>query len=278
MPEREQDLELLELPHLPVVPPLAAGAEEVGPRPLRSRRCLEPDPDHPLADPLEHVLEGGARSTTEAFGFNDPLPLDVLTQASGFPDIGKRMREVPCIHDLDIRKKIVDTFPDIPEMAPARQSIIDASPLVERSNPNDLVVDVGGGSSEVAVGTMDGGVRMAWMGRSIESSTGDGNTPSTMTDTIAARSLVAYHLEHQRPMMGAFLDALGISHEDGLISEDNVTVPEAEKVQTAAADLAEKYPADDVALYFSTLVSQDPETWTALIDLPQTQGPQSTAG
>ena len=31
---------------------------------------------------------------------------------SGYADIGKRMREVPCIHDLDIRKKVVDTFPD----------------------------------------------------------------------------------------------------------------------------------------------------------------------
>jgi aminocarboxymuconate-semialdehyde decarboxylase len=31
---------------------------------------------------------------------------------SGYPDIGKRMREVPCIHDLDIRKKVIDTFPD----------------------------------------------------------------------------------------------------------------------------------------------------------------------
>ena len=28
------------------------------------------------------------------------------------PDIGKRMREIPCIHDLDARKKVVDTFPD----------------------------------------------------------------------------------------------------------------------------------------------------------------------
>ena len=91
-----------------------------------------------------------------------------------------------------------------------------------------------------------------------------------MTDSIAARSLVAYHLEHQRPMMGAFLDALGIAHEDGLISEDNVTVPEAEKVQAAVADLAAKYPAEDVALYFSTLVSQDPETWAALAELPET--------
>jgi aminocarboxymuconate-semialdehyde decarboxylase len=31
---------------------------------------------------------------------------------SGYPDIGKRMREVPCIHDLDARRKVVDTFDD----------------------------------------------------------------------------------------------------------------------------------------------------------------------
>ena len=31
---------------------------------------------------------------------------------SGYPNIGKRMREVPSIHDLDIRKNVVDTFPD----------------------------------------------------------------------------------------------------------------------------------------------------------------------
>jgi len=93
----------------------------------------------------------------------------------------------------------------------------------------------------------------------------------SMTDSIAARSLVAYHLEHQRPMMSAFLDALGIAHEDGLISEENLTAPDAGKIQAAAVDLAAKYPADDISLYFSTLVSQDPETWTALAELPQTQ-------
>lgn len=31
---------------------------------------------------------------------------------SGYPDIGKRMREVPCIHDLDERRRIVDMFKD----------------------------------------------------------------------------------------------------------------------------------------------------------------------
>ena len=32
--------------------------------------------------------------------------------ASGYPDIGKRMREVPCIHDLDERRRVVDMFKD----------------------------------------------------------------------------------------------------------------------------------------------------------------------
>jgi predicted TIM-barrel fold metal-dependent hydrolase len=31
---------------------------------------------------------------------------------SGYPDIGKRMREVPCIHDLEIRRQVVDQFDD----------------------------------------------------------------------------------------------------------------------------------------------------------------------
>jgi hypothetical protein len=91
-----------------------------------------------------------------------------------------------------------------------------------------------------------------------------------ISDSIAARALVAYHLEHQRPMMGEFLDALGIAHENGLISEESVDKPDAERVRTAAAQLSEKYPAEDVSLYFSTLVSQDPETWDALTDMPQT--------
>jgi hypothetical protein len=89
----------------------------------------------------------------------------------------------------------------------------------------------------------------------------------TVTDTIAARALVNYHLERQRPMMGAFLDLLGIAHENGLISEENLPKPDEAKVKQAAADLAAKYPADDVSLYLSTLVSQDPETWDALIDV-----------
>ena len=87
-----------------------------------------------------------------------------------------------------------------------------------------------------------------------------------VTDAIAARALVSYHLERQRPMMGAFLDLVGITHENGLIAEENVPKPDAAKVKAAAKELATKFPEDEVSLYLATLVSQDPETWDALIE------------
>ena len=89
-------------------------------------------------------------------------------------------------------------------------------------------------------------------------------TMPSVSDTVAARALVNYHLATQRPMMAAFLDSLGIAHEDGLISEDNVTKPDAAALGTAAADLASRFPPADVSLYFRTLVSQDPDTWGGL--------------
>ena len=98
----------------------------------------------------------------------------------------------------------------------------------------------------------------------------------TITDTIAARALVAYHLERQRPMMGAFLDALGVAHDNGLISEENLPKPEPGKVAAAAKELSTKFPADDVSLYFATLVSQDPETWEPLIDIAAAERTEGT--
>lgn len=85
-----------------------------------------------------------------------------------------------------------------------------------------------------------------------------------VSELVAARLLVAYHLAHQRPMMGAFLDALGIAHEEGLINDEDMEAPPAERLAQAAKTLEEKFPADDVALYLSTLWWQDPETWGGL--------------
>ena len=89
---------------------------------------------------------------------------------------------------------------------------------------------------------------------------------STLPEGLAARVLILYHLAEQRPMMGAFLDALGIAHEDGLIQEDNVQ-PDASKLAPAAATIRSAYPAEDVSLYLNTLLCQDPQTWGALGDL-----------
>jgi hypothetical protein len=89
-------------------------------------------------------------------------------------------------------------------------------------------------------------------------------TLPSISDAIVARALVAYHLDRQRPMMSAFLDSLGIAHENGLISEETAPTPAPDKLDRAAKALAEKYPAADVTLYLSTLVSQDPDTWGAL--------------
>ena len=90
-----------------------------------------------------------------------------------------------------------------------------------------------------------------------------------VSEATAARLLVAYHLAHQRPMMGAFLDALGIAHEEGLISEDEVQPPPHDRLAAAARAIARSFPSADVSLYLSTLLWQDPETWGGLGSLPE---------
>lgn len=91
---------------------------------------------------------------------------------------------------------------------------------------------------------------------------------SSLPEALAARTLVVYHLAEQRPMMGAFLDALGIAHDNGLIQEDAVA-PDPAKMAAAAAALAKDYPAHDVSLYLSTLLFQDPTSWGALHGVPE---------
>jgi hypothetical protein len=91
---------------------------------------------------------------------------------------------------------------------------------------------------------------------------------ATLPDALAARTLVVYHLAEQRPMMAAFLDALGIAHENGLIQDDSVK-PDAEKVAAAVKTIARQFPPENVTLYLDTLRCQDPETWNALPGVPE---------
>jgi hypothetical protein len=92
-----------------------------------------------------------------------------------------------------------------------------------------------------------------------------------MPDVLAARLLVAYHLTQQRDLLKGFLDAVGIPHEDGLITTDPEAPADAERLAAAARDLDERFAHEDVSIYFGTLLTQDPDTWAGLRELPQTK-------
>jgi hypothetical protein len=82
-----------------------------------------------------------------------------------------------------------------------------------------------------------------------------------VSDPIATRALIAYHFAVQRPLMAAFLDALGIAHEDGLITGEDVPAPTAEAIAAAATTVKAAFPADDLDLYLRTLATLDGDTW-----------------
>ena len=75
--------------------------------------------------------------------------------------------------------------------------------------------------------------------------------------------IVDLHLGRRRPMMGAFLDALGIANDDGRIDSENTAVPEQDsaRVASAADVLVATYPRDEVVTYFLTLLMQDSTVW-----------------
>ncbi len=54
---------------------------------------------------------------------------------SGYPDIGKRMRGVPCIHDLDERRRVVETFKDYAQILSYPMPPLE---LLSKGNPAEV--------------------------------------------------------------------------------------------------------------------------------------------
>jgi aminocarboxymuconate-semialdehyde decarboxylase len=71
---------------------------------------------------------------------------DVLVK-SGHADIGKRVREIPCIHDLDVRRKVVDTFPDYAQIISYPQPPLEM--LTEGEKLNEYARMVNDGLAEI---------------------------------------------------------------------------------------------------------------------------------
>jgi hypothetical protein len=88
-------------------------------------------------------------------------------------------------------------------------------------------------------------------------------------EPLAQGLLVSLHLGHRRALLGAFLDALSLPHEDGVLKEEADSAPpvDVEKAKAAVAALA-SYPPAEVRTYLNTLWLQDPDRWAALESAP----------
>lgn len=86
-----------------------------------------------------------------------------------------------------------------------------------------------------------------------------------VSDAIATRALIAYHFAHARPLMSAFLDAAGLPHDNGLITEEP-KAPEPARLRSAVEAVRQSFATPDVDLYLGTLVVLDPVTWAGLAE------------
>jgi hypothetical protein len=97
-------------------------------------------------------------------------------------------------------------------------------------------------------------------------------------EPLAQGLLVGLHLAERRPLLGAFLDALRLPHEDGILKEEADTAPPVDEAGARAAlGALVAFPEDEVRTYLNTLWLQDPERWRALEGLySPVAGTQST--
>ena len=103
-------------------------------------------------------------------------------------------------------------------------------------------------------------------------------TPAMLSVDVMQAGLIALHINERSAMLSAFLDALGIPHEKGLIIEapEKLAASEAE-LHRAADDLAARFPRPEVQLYFLTLLVLEPELWSGLAGWLERQGAASPA-
>jgi hypothetical protein len=85
-------------------------------------------------------------------------------------------------------------------------------------------------------------------------------------ETVAAALLVALHLGDRRPLLAAFLDALGLPHDEGILKEEaaQAAPPNADQAAGAVRKLLERFGGQEVATYLNTLWLQDPAHWRSL--------------
>ena len=89
-------------------------------------------------------------------------------------------------------------------------------------------------------------------------------------EPVASALLVALHLGARRSMLGTFLDAAGLPHENGLLKDDPADGAVSAEAARKGVDAlrAAGHSPDQVRTYMNTLWLQDPDRWKALEALP----------
>ena len=86
-------------------------------------------------------------------------------------------------------------------------------------------------------------------------------------EILASSLLVALHLGPRKPMLIAFLDALGLPHEDGVLKDEATEAISLEDLKKGCAALSAE-PPSAVRIYLNTLWLQDGGRWANAKDLP----------
>ena len=87
-------------------------------------------------------------------------------------------------------------------------------------------------------------------------------------ESVAEALLVALHLSERRELLAAFLGALAVPHEDGLIAEEVEIAPvDATRGRAALAALRAAHQPEAIRLYWNALWLQDRERWAGLAEI-----------
>lgn len=101
-------------------------------------------------------------------------------------------------------------------------------------------------------------------------------------ESLASLLLRALHFGHRRELLAAFLDALAIPHQDGVIDPDydfEAHRPEAGRLAAALAPLDARFPREEIDLYALTLLAMDRGAWAPLAEvLARRWGKAAAAG
>ena len=89
-------------------------------------------------------------------------------------------------------------------------------------------------------------------------------------DAAASNLIRVWLLKKHTQMLKDFLDALGITHNEGVVDDLPETIDDA-KLKNAVETLLSKYPKEEVAIYLNAFYSMNEVSWFNLKSILETE-------